>query len=96
MMECNGKPVSELVAASLQSQVSSAAADSLGLCIFGRSVTDTSTELVVDAINNAHGTELEASFFEDLGRETLTVGTPVQQGGRVCGLKTTNLPQFFL
>jgi aldehyde:ferredoxin oxidoreductase len=70
-MDCKGKQLGELIAASLQSQVNTAAADSLGLCVFGRSVTDTNVELVVNAINDAHGTELEPSFFEILGRETL-------------------------
>ncbi|MCP4765165.1 MAG: aldehyde ferredoxin oxidoreductase [Gammaproteobacteria bacterium] len=94
MMDCKGKPVSELVAASLQSQVSSAAADSLGLCVFGRSVTDTSTELVVNAINDAHGTELEAPFFEDLGRETLQLE---QLFNKAAGFvaEDDDLPQFF-
>ena len=71
MMDCKGKQLGDLVAASLQSQVNTAAADSLGLCVFGKSVTDTNIELVVNAINDAHGTELEPSFFENLGRETL-------------------------
>jgi aldehyde:ferredoxin oxidoreductase len=71
MMDCRDKPLDDLVAASLQAQVSSATADSLGLCIFGRSVTDTNPEMIIEAINNAHGTEIEPSFFWELGRETL-------------------------
>jgi len=94
MMDCNGKQLNELVAASLQSQVSSAAADSLGLCIFGRSVTDTNIELVVNAINDAHGTELKPGFFEDLGRETLQLE---QEFNQAAGFVTEDdkLPQFF-
>jgi len=94
IMECNDKQAGELVDASLQSQVSSAAADSLGLCIFGRSVTDTSTELVVEAINDAHDTDIEPSFFWELGRETLRLE---HEFNRRAGFlaEDDELPQFF-
>ena len=94
MMDCNGKPVSEFVTASLQSQVNTAAADSLGLCVFGRSVTDTNTELVVSATNDAHGTELEPSFFEALGRETLKLE---HEFNKAAGFSAEDdeLPPFF-
>ena len=94
MMDCSGKQAAELVAASLQAQVSSAAADSLGLCIFGRSVTDTSTELVTQAINDAHGTEIEPSFFWELGRETLRLE---HEFNRAAGFLAADdeLPEFF-
>ncbi|MBE7521640.1 MAG: aldehyde ferredoxin oxidoreductase [Burkholderiales bacterium] len=69
--ECDGKSTAELVAASLGAQVAAAAADSLGLCIFGRSVTDTNPELIVNALNDAHGTTLDPSFLKALGRETI-------------------------
>ena len=94
MMDCNGKQLSELVAASLQAQVSSAAADSLGLCVFGRSVTDTNTEMVINAINDAHGTELEPSFFEELGRETLKLENEFNKAAGF-GVADDELPQFF-
>ena len=94
MMNCNGKQADELVAASLQSQVSTASADSLGLCIFGRSVTDTHTELVIQAINDAHGTEIEPSFFWELGRETLELE---HEFNKAAGFLAEDdaLPQFF-
>ncbi len=94
MMDCKGKQAGELVAASLQAQTSSAAADSLGLCVFGRSVTDTSTELVIDAINDAHGTSLEPPFFFELGRETLRLE---DEFNKAAGFLTEDdeLPQFF-
>lgn len=94
MMDCKGKQLSELVAASLQSQVSSAAADSLGLCVFGRSVTDTNTELVVNAINDAHGTELEPGFLEDLGRETLKLEHEFNKAAGFVA-EDDELPEFF-
>ncbi len=69
--KCTDKTTEELVEASLESQIQCAAADSLGLCIFGRSVTNVSADLVVTALNDAHGTDLEPSFVEALGREAL-------------------------
>jgi aldehyde:ferredoxin oxidoreductase len=48
-----------------------AAADSLGMCIFGRSITDAHLELITNAINDAHGTSLDIQFYEKIGRETL-------------------------
>ncbi|MBP6564031.1 MAG: hypothetical protein KA200_00300 [Burkholderiales bacterium] len=69
--DCKGKTTEELVAASLGAQVGAATADSLGLCIFGRSVTDTNPELIVTALNDAHGTTFDPSFLKALGREVL-------------------------
>ena len=57
------KSTAELVDASLDIQTACAAADSLGLCIFGRSVTNVSAELVIKALNDAHGTDLDTSFI---------------------------------
>ena len=57
------KPVEELVDASMGIQVVSAAADSLGLCIFGRSVTNEHTDFLAQAVNDAHGVMLEESIF---------------------------------
>jgi aldehyde:ferredoxin oxidoreductase len=65
------KPVEELAADSFDLQVRCAAADSLGLCVFGRSVTDVNLEMIAEAINDAHGTNLESTFFRSLGLETL-------------------------
>src|SRR5581483_908880 len=48
-----------------------AANDSLGLCIFGMSVTNPNTEWLANALNAAHGTSLTKDFFESLGRQTL-------------------------
>lgn len=69
--DCHGKPLEELVAVSMDTQVMCAAADSLGLCIFGRSVTNTNLQMMVETINDALGIQLPADFFVRLGRETL-------------------------
>jgi aldehyde:ferredoxin oxidoreductase len=71
VFDCKDKTTAQLVEASLGIQVACAAADSLGLCIFGRSVTNVSAELIVTALNDAHGTKLDASFLKTLGMETL-------------------------
>ncbi|MBT7760913.1 MAG: aldehyde ferredoxin oxidoreductase, partial [Rhodospirillaceae bacterium] len=61
----------ELTEASLDIQIDCAAADSLGLCLFGRSVTNVNQGLIVEAVNDAHGTNFDVSFMRDLGREAL-------------------------
>jgi len=68
-----GKTIDDLVAASYDAQVATAASDSLGLCIFGRTVTLAELDLVANAINDAHGTRLDAGFFAELGRRTLAL-----------------------
>ena len=65
------KELPDLMAASLASQIASAAVDSLGICIFGRSVTNPNVDFLANAINDALGTSLEPNFFQQLGRETL-------------------------
>ena len=69
--KCDDKTTEELTAASLDIQVLCASADSLGLCLFGRSVTNENEAFIVDALNKACGTELEPSFYRQLGLETL-------------------------
>jgi aldehyde:ferredoxin oxidoreductase len=60
-----------IVEQSLAHQARVAANDSLGLCIFGMSVTNPNTEFLANALNAAHGTNLTKEFFEPLGREAL-------------------------
>ncbi len=92
--DCKGKTTGELVAASLEVQTAVAAADSLGLCIFGRSVTNVSTELIVAALNDAHGANLDASFLQTLGREALLMEW---EFNRAAGFTEDDdeLPEFF-
>ena len=93
-MECKGKSTEELTAASLQVQANCAAADSLGLCLFGRSVTDDHHQLIIDAINDAHGTDLPPTFINDLGIETLKLEI---EFNKAAGFTETDdeLPSFF-
>ena len=70
-VETKGKTTEELTEASMEVQTLCAAADSLGLCVFGRSVTNINLELVVGALNGALGTDLDTDWFAKLGVETL-------------------------
>ena len=93
-LDCTNMTVDEVVAASLESQLVMASSDSLGLCIFGRGVTDTNVKFVVNAINDAHGTELTEEFYTELGKETLALE---YQFNRDAGFTDADdeLPEFF-
>jgi aldehyde:ferredoxin oxidoreductase len=83
-----------LLAQSLAQQTKVAATDSLGLCVFGQSVTNPNTEFIANAINAAHGTSLTPEFFEQLGRETLRLEA---EFNRHAGFteRDDELPDFF-
>jgi aldehyde:ferredoxin oxidoreductase len=83
-----------LIAQSLTAQTNCAATDSLGLCIFGRSVTEPNVEFIVNALNAAHGTSLTPAFFAELGRETLRLEA---EFNRRAGFteRDDELPRFF-
>ena len=93
-MQTNDKTTDELVDASMEAQVVMAAADSLGFCIFGRNVTNTNLDMIAKAINNATGSDLDADFFEKLGRETLKLE---DEFNRQAGFDVSDdeLPEFF-
>ncbi|MBI2017155.1 MAG: aldehyde ferredoxin oxidoreductase, partial [Candidatus Rokubacteria bacterium] len=83
-----------IVEQSLVHQARVAANDSLGLCIFGMSVTNPNTEFIANALNAAHGTSLTKDFFEALGREALKLE---YEFNRRAGFteKDDELPEFF-
>jgi aldehyde:ferredoxin oxidoreductase len=83
-----------LLEQSLIAQVNCAATDSLGLCIFGRSVTEPNTEFIANAANAAFGTSLTKDFFAELGRETLKLEA---EFNRRAGFteRDDELPEFF-
>jgi aldehyde:ferredoxin oxidoreductase len=93
-MQTDDKTTDEIVDASMEAQVMSAAADSLGFCVFGRTVTNANLEMIAEGINNAVGTSLDASFFEALGRETLKLE---DEFNKAAGFTTDDdeLPAFF-
>lgn len=92
--DCAGKSTDELVAVSLAAQVATAAVDSLGLCVFGRTVTTVSVELIITAINDAHGTQLEPSFFYKLGQEVLQMEWAFNKAAGFSE-QDDSLPEFF-
>ena len=89
-----GKSLNDMAAASYDMQVSTAVADSLGLCIFGRSVTNENLRLISDAINSAHDAGMEPDDIVEMGRETLRFEHEfnVQAGFT---LADDELPEFF-
>jgi aldehyde:ferredoxin oxidoreductase len=83
-----------IVAQSVLHQARVAANDSLGLCIFGMTVTNPNTAFIAEVVNAAQGTTYTADFFEALGRETLRLE---REFNRQAGFteKDDELPEFF-
>lgn len=83
-----------MAAASLEAQIGVAAADSIGFCIFGRTVTHPHVDFLADAINHALGTSVSPAFFQEIGRETLRLE---QQFNEAAGFTAVDdeLPAFF-
>ncbi len=88
------KTTEELVEVSLETQTACATADSLGLCVFGRSVTSVSADLIVTALNDAHGTDLDPSFLEALGRDALRLEWEFNKEAGFTD-EDDELPEFF-
>ncbi len=91
---CDGKTTEELTEASLDIQALCAAADSLGLCLFGRSVTNVQLDFMVDALNNAQGTDLDASFYLRIGYQALALEWEFNKQAGFTE-EDDELPQFF-
>ncbi len=93
-MKSRKKTFDEIMDASIQAQISMAANDSLGLCIFGGSVTGKNLDFVMDSMNSAHGTDLKAEFFDQIGTETLIMEREFNiQAGFT--MEDDELPEFF-
>jgi aldehyde:ferredoxin oxidoreductase len=86
--------IAQIIEQSLAHQARIAANDSLGLCIFGMSVTNPNTEFLANAINAAHGTSLTKDFFEPLGREALRLEWEFNKQAGFTE-KDDELPKFF-
>jgi aldehyde:ferredoxin oxidoreductase len=86
--------IAAILEQSLAHQARVAANDSLGLCIFGMSVTNPNTEFIADALNAAHGTSLTKDFFEPLGREALRLEYEFNKQAGFTE-KDDELPAFF-
>lgn len=94
MMDCSGKTLKELVVASFNSQVNTAVADSLGLCMLGRIVTDANYQLLADAITGCIGAEIEPAMFRALGRDTLLMEREFNQAAGFTHADDV-MPRFF-
>lgn len=88
------KDLPELLDVSLEAQIGCAATDSLGLCIFGRSVTNPNVDFFAESINNAVGTDLDPTFFHKIGRETLVLEREFNVAAGFTD-KDDELPTFF-
>ncbi|MCB0154154.1 MAG: aldehyde ferredoxin oxidoreductase [Anaerolineae bacterium] len=93
-LKSRGKDLEELMEASLEAQILSAATDSVGLCIFGRSVTNANIDFLAKAIKNTLGTKLEQPFFEEMGRETLKLERAFNLAAGFT-VADDELPEFF-
>jgi aldehyde:ferredoxin oxidoreductase len=93
--KCDDKTVEELAAESLKMQINSAVADSLGICVFGRTVTDVNLELISNAINDAFDIGVAPDFIRTIGMETLRLE---HEFNRLAGFteKDDELPSFFV
>ncbi|MEG3617490.1 aldehyde ferredoxin oxidoreductase C-terminal domain-containing protein [Magnetovibrio sp. PR-2] len=87
--------VEELVQESYNLQVLCASNDSLGLCLFGRAVSNANQQMVIDALNDALGTDLPVNFYADIGRDTLLLERQFNQDAGF-GVEDNELPQFFI
>ncbi len=77
--------LSAILEQSLAHQARVAANDSLGLCIFGMSVTNPNTQFLTDAINAAHGTTPHAGLLRAAGARGAQARVGVQQARGVHG-----------
>lgn len=93
--ECEGKSVEELAAASYEIQVHCAIADSVGLCVFGRSVSNTNWDLIAAAIRDALGVDIDEAFLFRIGRETLRLEAEFNSAAGFTSADDA-LPEFFL
>lgn len=93
--KCDDKTIEELVAESLKMQINSAVADSFGICVFGRSVTDVNLELIANAINDAHQSDVDPAFIKNIALETLKLEA---EFNRQAGFtdEDDELPDFFV
>jgi len=91
----DGKTGKDLAEASYQVQINSAVADSFGLCVFGRTVTDVNRKLIIDAINASYNLDLPPEYIDEVGRETLRLE---KEFNRDAGFTIADdeLPEFFV
>lgn len=87
-------PVVDLVEESFELQVLCATNDSLGMCLFGRSVSNANQQMMITAINDALGTDLDVGFYKRLGYETIQLEWRFNKDAGF-GEEDNALPAFF-
>ncbi|MEM6987310.1 MAG: aldehyde ferredoxin oxidoreductase C-terminal domain-containing protein [Pseudomonadota bacterium] len=92
--ECFDKSLDHLVEKSVEMQILCAAADSLGLCIFGRSVTNEQIEFMVNTLNDAFALSLDTAFFVEIGKRTLQMEHAFNRAAGFA-VEDDELPSFF-
>ena len=75
-------------------QINSAVADSFGLCVFGRSVTDDNLKLIADAINDSFDADVTPEFITGVGFETLRLEAAFNKAAGF-DQEDDELPSFF-
>jgi aldehyde:ferredoxin oxidoreductase len=93
-LDSRSKDVEQLKRLSLEAQIACAAADSIGLCIFGRTVTNPNVEFLANAVNAAVGTDLDPTFFQKIGRACLRLEREFNLAAGFTE-EDDNLPDFF-
>lgn len=88
------KELDQLIPLSLDAQIASAATDSIGLCIFGRSVTNSNPFFLANAVNHAVGSNVNEDFFLELGRDTLKLEAAFNKAAGFTS-EDDDLPAFF-
>ncbi|MBX7213379.1 MAG: hypothetical protein K1X39_05125 [Thermoflexales bacterium] len=93
-LKSRAMPIEELLPLSREDQIKTATSDSLGLCIFGRTVTTANMEFIMNAVNASCGTSLTKEDFHKIGRETLAME---HEFNRRAGFTSADdeLPAFF-
>jgi aldehyde:ferredoxin oxidoreductase len=69
--DCKDKTTEELTDESMAQQIACAVADCIGICIFGNSVTRPQHEMIINTLNEGLGSDLKASFLNDMAYDTL-------------------------
>ena len=94
LLDSAAMSLEELLELSLAQQVKMAAGDSVGLCMFGQTVTNANIEFIVGAINDALGTSLALGYFLRMGEETLKLEAEFNRLAGF-GIEDDELPAFF-
>ena len=79
---------------SRDTQITRAAYDALGLCVFLLGSTGGSPELITDMLNAAYGTELAPTYLPELGQRVLELEQRFNHQAGLTGA-TDRLPEFF-